>query len=144
MESESVKIISCMYVQSLRSIISRKFDYDVRIRYFGNSLIRVCFSDCINCVQFSIINRVGLEVPKVEVRYENLKIVADVQTGARALPTLVNASRDVIEVEKYVSVLDLCFYLFTNLTNRFSLAVGYFTHLINFFLFSYYFFFQFF
>jgi len=60
------------------------------------------------------------------------------------LPTLVNASRDVIEVEKYVSVLDLCFYLFTNLTNRFSLAVGYFTHLINFFLFSYYFFFQFF
>jgi hypothetical protein len=30
----------------------------------------------------------------VEVRYENLKIVADVQTSTRALPTLVNASRD--------------------------------------------------
>ncbi|XP_062171942.1 ABC transporter G family member 31 [Alnus glutinosa] len=43
------------------------------------------------------LDRVGLEVPKVEVRYENLKIVADVQTGARALPTLINASRDVIE-----------------------------------------------
>ncbi|GLT73346.1 hypothetical protein SLA2020_452130 [Shorea laevis] len=43
------------------------------------------------------LDRIGLEVPKVEVRYENLKIVADVQTGTRALPTLVNASRDVIE-----------------------------------------------
>lgn len=63
-------------------------------------------------------------MPKVEVRYENLKIVADVQTGARALPTLVNASRDVIEVENYVFVLDLRFYLFSNLTNRFLLAVG--------------------
>ncbi|KAG2673155.1 hypothetical protein I3760_13G076600 [Carya illinoinensis] len=43
------------------------------------------------------LDRVGLEVPTVEVRYENLKIEANVQTGSRALPTLVNASRDVIE-----------------------------------------------
>ena len=72
------------------------------------NLIRACFSDCINCLEVFIINRVGLEVPKVEVRYENLKIVADVQTGSRSLPTLFNSSRDAIEVENYISVLDLC------------------------------------
>ncbi|KAF9599142.1 hypothetical protein IFM89_035421 [Coptis chinensis] len=43
------------------------------------------------------LDRVGLEVPKVEVRFEDLKISADVQTGSRALPTLVNYSRDMLE-----------------------------------------------
>ncbi|KAH9661866.1 ABC transporter G family member 31 [Citrus sinensis] len=43
------------------------------------------------------LDRVGIEVPKVEVRFQNLKVVADVQTGSRALPTLVNATRDVFE-----------------------------------------------
>ncbi|KAH0865510.1 hypothetical protein HID58_082721 [Brassica napus] len=41
--------------------------------------------------------RVGMEVPKIEVRFENLKVEADVQAGTRALPTLVNVSRDFIE-----------------------------------------------
>ncbi|CAK9164212.1 unnamed protein product [Ilex paraguariensis] len=43
------------------------------------------------------LDRVGLEVPKVEVRFENLNISANVQVGSRALPTLVNYARDVIE-----------------------------------------------
>ncbi|KAL5814771.1 hypothetical protein ACOSQ4_025412 [Xanthoceras sorbifolium] len=43
------------------------------------------------------LDRVGLEVPKVEVRFKNLKIVADVQTGSRALPTLINVTRDCLE-----------------------------------------------
>ncbi|GAB2274462.1 hypothetical protein Dimus_009231 [Dionaea muscipula] len=43
------------------------------------------------------LNRVGLELPKVEVRFENLKAVAKVQTGKRALPTLFNYARDIIE-----------------------------------------------
>ncbi|KAK4855084.1 hypothetical protein QYF36_003864 [Acer negundo] len=43
------------------------------------------------------LDRVGLEVPKVEVRFENLKVVADVQTGSRTLPTLINVTRDTIE-----------------------------------------------
>ncbi|XP_050370923.1 ABC transporter G family member 31 isoform X3 [Argentina anserina] len=43
------------------------------------------------------LDRVALEVRKVEVRYENLNIVADVQTGSRALPTLINYTRDGIE-----------------------------------------------
>uniref|UniRef100_A0A803KRW0 ABC transporter domain-containing protein n=1 Tax=Chenopodium quinoa TaxID=63459 RepID=A0A803KRW0_CHEQI len=41
--------------------------------------------------------RDGLELPKVEVRFENLNITAEVQTGKRALPTLINFTRDKIE-----------------------------------------------
>lgn len=47
---------------------------------------------------FMKIGRVGLEIPKVEVRFENLHVTANVQIGSRALPTLVNYSRDMIEV----------------------------------------------
>ncbi|PIN16189.1 Pleiotropic drug resistance proteins (PDR1-15), ABC superfamily [Handroanthus impetiginosus] len=43
------------------------------------------------------LDRVGLEIPKVEVRFENLHITADVKIGSRALPTLINYSRDMIE-----------------------------------------------
>ncbi|KAF5187767.1 Abc transporter g family member, partial [Thalictrum thalictroides] len=43
------------------------------------------------------LDRVGLEIPKLEVRFENLNISAQVQTGRRALPTLVNYTRDTLE-----------------------------------------------
>ncbi|XP_054790659.1 ABC transporter G family member 31-like [Prosopis cineraria] len=43
------------------------------------------------------LDRVQLEVPKIEVRYKNLNVEADVQIGSRALPTLINSSRDVLE-----------------------------------------------
>ncbi|KAK0606014.1 hypothetical protein LWI29_033152 [Acer saccharum] len=43
------------------------------------------------------LDKAGLEVPKVEVRFKNLKVVADVQTGSRALPTLINVTRDTFE-----------------------------------------------
>ncbi|KAH8520242.1 hypothetical protein H0E87_001633, partial [Populus deltoides] len=43
------------------------------------------------------LDRVGIEVPKVEVRFENLNISAKVQTGSRALPTLINVARDLGE-----------------------------------------------
>ncbi|KAH1153472.1 hypothetical protein AAZX31_18G062400 [Glycine max] len=42
-------------------------------------------------------DRVGLDVPSIEVRYKNLTIGADVQIGSRALPTLINYTRDVFE-----------------------------------------------
>nr|XP_043635485.1 ABC transporter G family member 31 [Erigeron canadensis] len=42
-------------------------------------------------------DRVGLEIPTVEVRFEKLNIEADVLVGKRALPTLLNYTRDVIE-----------------------------------------------
>lgn len=45
-----------------------------------------------------ILSRVGLEIPKVEVRYENLTISTNVKVGSRALPTLLNYGYDVIEV----------------------------------------------
>ncbi|XP_055832839.1 ABC transporter G family member 31-like isoform X1 [Solanum dulcamara] len=43
------------------------------------------------------LDSVGLEVPKVEVRYEDITLTADVNIGSRALPTLVNSVRDVFE-----------------------------------------------
>ncbi|KAI8523579.1 hypothetical protein RHMOL_Rhmol13G0085000 [Rhododendron molle] len=43
------------------------------------------------------LDRAGIEVPKVEVRFENLDISVNVQVGSRALPTLVNNVRNHIE-----------------------------------------------
>ncbi|GMI88964.1 ATP-binding cassette G31, PLEIOTROPIC DRUG RESISTANCE 3, pleiotropic drug resistance 3 [Hibiscus trionum] len=43
------------------------------------------------------LDRVELEVPKVEVRFQNINIEAKVQIGSRALPTLINVARDFIE-----------------------------------------------
>ncbi|XP_047334134.1 ABC transporter G family member 34-like [Impatiens glandulifera] len=48
------------------------------------------------------IDRVGIEIPVTEVRYENLSIEGDVYVGSRALPTLFNATLNVIE-----SILEL-------------------------------------
>lgn len=42
-------------------------------------------------------DRVGIEIPKIEVRYENLSIEGDVYVGSRALPTLLNATLNTIE-----------------------------------------------
>ncbi|XP_049933546.1 pleiotropic drug resistance protein 2-like isoform X3 [Nymphaea colorata] len=43
------------------------------------------------------IERVGIDVPKIEVRFENLSVQADAHIGGRALPTLLNASINSIE-----------------------------------------------
>ncbi|CAN6438730.1 unnamed protein product [Victoria cruziana] len=43
------------------------------------------------------IERVGIDVPKIEVRFENLSVQADAHIGGRALPTLLNASINVLE-----------------------------------------------
>ncbi|EEF36755.1 ABC transporter G family member 31 [Ricinus communis] len=43
------------------------------------------------------LDRVGLEVPKIEVRFERLNVVGNVRTGSRALPTLINVVRDTFE-----------------------------------------------
>ncbi|XP_052169343.1 ABC transporter G family member 51 [Oryza glaberrima] len=40
---------------------------------------------------------VGLEVPRVEVRFQNLTVSTDVHVGRRALPTLVNFVHDIAE-----------------------------------------------
>ncbi|XP_059462262.1 ABC transporter G family member 39-like isoform X1 [Corylus avellana] len=42
-------------------------------------------------------DRVSIEVPKIEVRYEHLSVEGDVYVGSRALPTLFNATLNAIE-----------------------------------------------
>ncbi|CAI9091307.1 OLC1v1026298C5 [Oldenlandia corymbosa var. corymbosa] len=42
-------------------------------------------------------DRVGIDIPKIEVRYEHLSIEGDAYVGSRALPTLLNASINTIE-----------------------------------------------
>ncbi|KAL2454822.1 ABC transporter G family member 29 [Abeliophyllum distichum] len=42
-------------------------------------------------------DKVAIQPPTVEVRFENLRIEADCHVGTRALPTLLNTSRDIVE-----------------------------------------------
>nr|QVT92349.1 ABC transporter [Salvia miltiorrhiza] len=42
-------------------------------------------------------DRVGIETPKIEIRYEHLAVEGDVHVGSRALPTLINATMNFIE-----------------------------------------------
>ncbi|XP_039118156.1 LOW QUALITY PROTEIN: pleiotropic drug resistance protein 2-like [Dioscorea cayenensis subsp. rotundata] len=43
------------------------------------------------------IDQVGLELPKIEVRFENLAVEADAYAGSRAIPTLLNATINTLE-----------------------------------------------
>lgn len=43
--------------------------------------------------------RVDLELPKIEVRFQNLKVEAFVHVGSRALPTIPNFVFNMTEVE---------------------------------------------
>ncbi|KAK9906410.1 hypothetical protein WJX75_001426 [Coccomyxa subellipsoidea] len=42
-------------------------------------------------------DRVGIQLSKVEVRFENLAVTADVHVGGRALPTVLNSVRNFVE-----------------------------------------------
>ncbi|XP_058199071.1 pleiotropic drug resistance protein 2-like isoform X2 [Rhododendron vialii] len=42
-------------------------------------------------------NRVGIEVPKIEIRFQNFSIEGDAYVGTRALPTLLNSTLNAIE-----------------------------------------------
>ncbi|OVA12443.1 Glycoside hydrolase [Macleaya cordata] len=43
------------------------------------------------------IDKVGIRLPTVEVRFEHLKVEADCHVGSRALPTLLNTARNLTE-----------------------------------------------
>ncbi|KAL6615974.1 hypothetical protein ACP70R_038244 [Stipagrostis hirtigluma subsp. patula] len=43
------------------------------------------------------IDRAGIQIPTVEVRFRNLSVEAECHVGTRALPTLANATRDLCE-----------------------------------------------
>ncbi|OIT22805.1 pleiotropic drug resistance protein 2 [Nicotiana attenuata] len=42
-------------------------------------------------------DRVGIEIPKIEVRFQNLSVQGDTYVGTRALPTLLNSTLNTIE-----------------------------------------------
>ncbi|GFZ20341.1 pleiotropic drug resistance 6 [Actinidia rufa] len=42
-------------------------------------------------------DRVGIEIPKIEVRFQNLSIEGDAYVGTRALPTLLNTTLNTLE-----------------------------------------------
>lgn len=44
------------------------------------------------------IDRVGIRLPEVEVRYDHLSVEAEVYVGGRAMPTIVNSTLNMIEV----------------------------------------------
>ncbi|KAK9030821.1 hypothetical protein V6N11_032231 [Hibiscus sabdariffa] len=60
------------------------------------------------------IDKVGIQLPTVEVRYQNLTIEADCYIGSRALPTLPNAALNLIE--SAVGLFGIRFAKQTNLT----------------------------
>jgi hypothetical protein len=51
------------------------------------------------CFLFFVLRcSVGIELPKIEVRYENLNVEAEAYVGSRGLPTLLNTYANVLEV----------------------------------------------
>ncbi|KAL7115972.1 hypothetical protein ACP275_04G214400 [Erythranthe tilingii] len=42
-------------------------------------------------------DRVGIEIPKIEVRFQNVSIEGDAYVGTRALPTLINSTLNTLE-----------------------------------------------
>jgi hypothetical protein len=42
--------------------------------------------------------RVGVELPTIEVRYQNLNVEAEAYVGSRGLPTILNTYANVLEV----------------------------------------------
>ena len=47
-------------------------------------------------------SRVGIDIPKIEVRFEHLNIGADIYVGKRALPTLLNFTLNTIQVSSEI------------------------------------------
>lgn len=51
-------------------------------------------------MSISVVFRVGIDLPTIEVRFENLKIDAEAHVGSRALPTFFNFCINIVEVKK--------------------------------------------
>ena len=65
----------------------------------------LCVGELEGSIMYSLIalswfggRSVGIELPTIEVRYENLSVDADCYVGSRALPTLWNSARNFAEV----------------------------------------------
>ncbi len=53
--------------------------------------------------------RVGIEMSRVEVRFEGLRVDADVFVGGRAMPTVLNSVRNFVEVLHYPFLITFIF-----------------------------------
>lgn len=60
---------------------------------------------CIYCVVFHVIlGRVGIELPKVEVRYNNLRVEAECEVvQGKPLPTLWNSVKGMVLVSFFLN-----------------------------------------
>lgn len=70
----------------------------------------------------------GIDIPKIEVRYEHLSIEGDAYVGSRALPTLLNVTLNLIEV--------IGLFLMMNLT-KYELVIEIKLHILFMMLFIY-------
>jgi hypothetical protein len=43
-------------------------------------------------------HRVGMELPRIEIRFQNLSVEGEAYVGTRALPTLLNTTLNAVEV----------------------------------------------
>ncbi|PPR84605.1 hypothetical protein GOBAR_AA36107 [Gossypium barbadense] len=82
-----------------REVDVRKLDMDDRQRFI-NALLKVTEEDNEKFLRRfrNRLDKVGIRLPKVEVRYERLNIEAETYLGSRALPTLVNSARNIAEL----------------------------------------------
>lgn len=68
-------------------------------------------------------NRVGIDIPKVEIRFQNLSVEGEAYVGTRALPTLLNTTLNAIEV---ASILN--FFVSIVKTSAFDATIGSILH----------------
>ncbi|GMP88566.1 hypothetical protein CsSME_00040508 [Camellia sinensis var. sinensis] len=51
-------------------------------------------------------HRVGIEIPKIEVRFSNLSVAGDAYVGSRAHPTLLNSTMNAMGNEANLGAVD--------------------------------------
>lgn len=54
-------------------------------------------------------------MPTIEVRFENLKVEADAYVGSRALPTFINFTSNIVEVERNSPLRSFLWLTYPNL-----------------------------
>ena len=54
----------------------------------------------------------GIEIPKIQLRYEHLSVEGDVYVGKRAIPSLLNVAMNVIEVFFFLIMIYLFIFFF--------------------------------
>ncbi|XVF26839.1 hypothetical protein REPUB_Repub14bG0053800 [Reevesia pubescens] len=82
-----------------REVDVRKLDMDDRQKFI-NALFKVAEEDNEKFLKRfrNRVDKVGIQLPTVEVRFEHLNIEADTYMGSRALPTLPNTAQNIAEL----------------------------------------------